>query len=233
MVTFYTIIFLVGILYTFVSLIINGISGAMHLGGHAGHAGHLSDSGHMHTHANNLSHAHASGHLSDINGHNADIGHDSGVANTFLTWLGVLINPLVAVSFLTVFGGLGILGTEYFSWMLPVTLLISLFAGIGTSSVLYRFIAIPLYRSENSTEVAQQDLTYTKAEVISPILENGFGQIKYTVNSIKYTAPAKHFKNRAVKQGEEVIIYKIEDHIFYIIEYSDLQNIDFNSNLEG
>jgi hypothetical protein len=217
MVTFYTVIFIVGILYTVVSFILNGISGAIHLGSHGGH---------MHLHTNG--HGHVPAHLSDTNGHNVELGHDSGITNTFLTWLGVLINPLVAVSFLTVFGGLGILCTDHFKLMAPVTFLISLCSGIVISSAIYKFIAMPLYRSENSTEVSQADLTYTRAEVTSPIIENGFGKIAYTVNSIRYTAPAKHYKGKAVSQGEEVIIYKVEDHIFYIIEYMDLQNIDFN-----
>lgn len=218
MVTFYTVIFIVGILYTFVSFILNGISGATHLGGHGGHM-HIGTNSHV---QGNL---HASGHISDINSHHANIGHDSGITNTFLSWLGVLINPLVAVSFLTVFGGLGILGTNNFRWIAPVTFVISSFTGGLISFGLYKFIALPLYRSENSTDVSQEDLIYTKAEVISPIIENGFGQVRYIVNSIRYTAPAKHFKGKAVKQGEEVIIYKIENHIFYIIEYEDLQNI--------
>lgn len=217
MVTFYTVIFIVGILYTFVSIIINGISGAMHFGGHTGHT---------HIHIDNHGHVNAPGHLGTAN-HNIDVGHETGIATTFLSWLGVLINPLVTVSFLTVFGGLGLLGTNYLRWLPPATFLVSLFAGIIVAFVLYKFIAIPLYRSENSTDVSQEDLTYTKAEVISPIMENGFGKIKYTVNSIRYTAPAKHFKGNAVKQGEEVIIYKIENHVFYIIEYSDLQTMDF------
>lgn len=233
--TFYTIVFAVGILYTLISLLINGVAGATHLGGHIGHAGHF------HAHPGGIGHGHGQVHGqlhqgANINGHGAttDLQHGGSVSghgqnisfgNAFLSWLGVLINPLVGVSFLTVFGGLGLLGEDFFKFPEGIT-----FAGAfliaGTCSyLLYKYIALPLFRSENSTDVTQEDLIYTKAEVDTPILENGFGKIRYTVNDIRYTAPAKHYKGRAVPMGHEVIIYKIENHVFYVMEYSDLEGI--------
>ena len=210
----YWIIFIVGILYTFISFAISGVSGAMHLGSHLGD---------MHTHVGGDP---ATGHIGNIDGHGSDIGHNLGITHAFLSYLTVLINPLVAVSFLSVFGGLGILGTDYFGWRPVIVFFISLCAGVIVAFTLYKFIVIPLYKSENSTEVSKQDLIYTTADIISPIMENGFGEIKYTVNSIRYTAPAKHFKGNAVKQGEKVIIYNIENNIFYVMEYRDLNTIE-------
>jgi hypothetical protein len=210
----YRIMFIVGILYTFISFAISGISGALHLGSHVGN---------IHTHAYG---DHAAGHMENIDSLSSHIGHDLGITHTFFSWLTVLINPIVTVSFLTVFGGLGILGTDYFRWMAVIVFFVSLSAGVIVAFILYRFIVIPLYKSENSTDVSKEDLIYTTADIISPIMENGFGEIKYTVNSIRYTAPAKHFKGKAVKQGEKVIIYNIENNIFYVIEYSDLNTIE-------
>lgn len=210
----YWIMFIVGILYTFISFAISGISGAMHLGSHLGD---------MHTHVYG---DHGAGHLGNIDSHSSDIGHDLGITHTFLSWITILINPLVAVSFLTVFGGLGILGTDYFGWKAIIVFFVSLSAGVIVAFILYKFIVIPLYKSENSTEVSREDLIYTTADIISPIMKNGFGEIKYTVNSIRYTAPAKHFRGNAVKQGEKVIIYNIENNIFYVMEYRDLNTIE-------
>ena len=216
MVIAYRILFIVGILYTFISFAISGISGALHLGSHVGD---------MHTHFGG-EHPHVAGHLGDMDGHGSHAVHDLGITHTIISYLTILINPLVAVSFLTVFGGLGILGTDYFKWIAIIVFFVSFSSGIIVAFSLYKFIVIPLYKSENSTEVARQDLIYTTAHIISPIMENGFGEIKYTVNSIRYTAPAKHFKGKAVKQGETVIIYSIENNIFYVMEYCDLSTIE-------
>lgn len=214
MVIAYYVMFIVGILYTFVSFAIGGVSGALHLGSHIGHFHHTP--------------GHIPGHSGTIDGHHTNVGEDLQITHSILSRLTVFINPLVAISFLTVFGGLGILGTDYFKWLAIVVFLASLTTGVIVSVALYKFIVIPLYKSENSTEVAKEDLIYTAAEVISPIMKNGFGQIKYIVNSIRYTAPAKHIKGNAIKQGDKVIIYKIENNIFYVIEYCDLNSIDID-----
>jgi len=220
----YKVTFIVGILYTLVSVIINGVSGALHIGHDFGHAdgnmGGHSDVG-EHSHVGWDNHGHTvghSGHSGDINSHSTHSGHDTAVQHSFLSRFSFLINPLVAVSFLTIFGGLGILGTEYFKWVAVLVFLVSLSSATIVSYLLYRFIAIPLYKSENSTDVSRDDLVSTPAEVISPIIKGGFGEIKYVVNDIRYTGPAMHVDGEPVEQGKRVVIYKFENNVFYVSE---------------
>lgn len=229
---FYIVVFLVGVFYTLVSLIISGFSGAFHshgdfggsgADGHAGgaHAGHIHfDVGHSgHAHGVSVEH----GHMGDAGGHHGSAtGDGPGLSHSVLSWFTMIFNPLVAVSFLTVFGGMGIMGLKYFKWNSIIVLLASLACGIIVATFLYNFIAKPIYRSENTSDVSREELIGIPAEVISDILENGFGTIKYTVNSIMYTAPAKHIDQKAVKQGGKVFIYKIENNVFYISEVSDI-----------
>jgi hypothetical protein len=61
-----------------------------------------------------------------------------------------------------------------------------------------------------------------EAEVITDILEGGFGTIKYSVNSILHTSPSKHIYGKAVKQGTKVFICKVEDNIFFVSEIAKL-----------
>lgn len=224
---FYIVVFLVGVFYTVVSIVISGVSGAFHAGGDIGAhvAGHMGSHGHIdmghvdagHMHAGDTGHFH--GGNSDINhGHSGSDG--SGGSNNVLSWFSILLNPLAAVSFLTVFGGMGIMGINYFKWNSIIIFLTALGTGIIVSALLYNFIAKPIYRSENTSNVSRTELVGTAAEVTTDIIANGFGTIKYTVNSIMYTAPARHIEGRAVKQGERVFICKIEDNTFYISEIS-------------
>lgn len=125
------------------------------------------------------------------------------------------LKPITIVSFVTVFGGVGIIGTHYrLSWI--IVLIIAVFLGFITSLVLYRFIVVPLYKAQNTSAVSQDKLVGIKAVVISPIFENSFGTIAYVVNGSKYNAPAQHVGKKAVKQGEEVIIYEIKDNVFFV-----------------
>lgn len=234
--TAYRIMFITGVLYTFVSLILSGISGAFHfghaghfdIGGH-GHSGHI-DTGGMHNgglhHGHGVYDAGHSGMHHSASAHNADMHGDiegHAGSHSLLSGVMVLINPVVAVSFLTVTGGLGILGGEYYKWPDLNTLAIAVCAGVITSFVLYRFVAIPLYKSENSSEVSKKDLVNKEAEVISKIVQDGFGEIRYTANSIKYTGPAKHVSGKTVEQGKTVVIYKIENSVFYVFEKDDYE----------
>ncbi|MDF2985108.1 MAG: hypothetical protein K0R50_618 [Eubacterium sp.] len=231
---FYMVIFLIGVLYTFVSLIIGGISGAFHSGGdvgtgidgHLSHHGHV-ELGHVHTDAGHLGHiqhggqgdlGHHGGTVNGDHGHAADGGSGS---NGILSWFAILLNPMVAVSFLTVFGGLGIMGVKLMSWNSLLIFISALAAGIAVSALLYNFVAKPIYRSENTSDVSRDRLIGMPAEVTTDILEKGYGTIKYTVNSIMYTGPAKHIDEKSVKQGRKVVICKIENNTFYVSELSE------------
>lgn len=238
MLNFYIVVFLVGVFYTFVSLIISGVSGAFHssgdvgagahghLGGH-GHAGaahadvgHIGHSGHI-----NGGHAVDGSHVGNTVGQHGDSGSNtSATSYSFLSLFMTLLNPIVVVSFLTVFGGIGIMGIKFFGWDSSIVFIFAFVAGVFVSAILYNFIAKPLYRSENTTDVSREELIGTYAEVTTNIIENGYGTIKYTVNSIRFTAPAKHIEDKAVKQGERVFICKIEDNTFYISEVSSILN---------
>ena len=233
MANFYTVVFLVGVFYTFISLIISGVTGAVHshgdfgganMDGHLGHHGHI-DGGHVHAdtgHSVHAGHTADGSHISNVDGQHGHAGEGSGVSHSVMSWFTIILNPLVAVSFLTVFGGMGVIGVNYFKWDDAIVLLVALAAGVVVSTLLYNFVAKPIYRSENSSDVSRDELIGTAAEVTTDIIANGFGTIKYTVNSIMFTAPSKHIDEKAVMQGEKVVICKIEDNIFYISELSSV-----------
>lgn len=209
----YKIMFAVGILYTLVSLIISGVSGALHFGAH--HIGHIGGDagGGLDGHAHG--HFHTHGDTSHFGGDADSDAHVSGATHGAMSFILILINPLVAVSFLTVFGGLGLLGT-HLGWNGLFVFLGSIMLGIAIAVILYRYVALPLYRSENSSHASRADLIGKMAVVISPVLKNGFGEIRYTINDTRYNAPAREIDGHAVEQGTEVVICRIEENIFYI-----------------
>lgn len=229
---FYVVVFLVGVFYTVISLIISGISGSLHshgdfgadMSGHHGqmHSGHI-ESGHVQTDAGHAIHSADGSHVGNVDGqHGHSAGDSTGVSHSVISWFAIILNPIVAVSFLTVFGGLGILGVNYFKWNDVITLIVAAASGVIVSALLYNFVAKPIYRSENTSNVSREELIGMPAEVTTDILADGFGTIKYTVNSIRFTAPAKHIEEKAVMQGQKVVICKIENNIFYISEISSI-----------
>jgi membrane protein implicated in regulation of membrane protease activity len=193
--------FAAGIVYTVISLVLTGVLGISHLSSHVG-----SDFG-----------------GSDVGGHHQ--GHHVDTANSVdshglsqFSWLLILINPIVLVSFLTIFGGIGIIGTVHMRWASIFVFLLALASGVLVAFLLYKFIAVPLYKAENTSNVHKEQLIGSAAEVDTGILKDGFGKIKYCVNSIRYTAPAKHIEGKALIQGQKVVICRIEENIFYVSE---------------
>ena len=181
----YEIIFWVGVIYTVVTFLLGGISGILHLDGNID--SHLD--GHIH---------------GQVDGYN--------VSPTFSVFP---LKPITIVSFLTVFGGVGTLGSKNGLNQILI-FIIAFFSGLLASTLLYKFVVIPLYKAQNTSAVYQKQLIGVKAIVITPVLKDGFGTISYVVNGTKYTAPAKHVNKEAIAQGQEVLIFKIEDNVFYV-----------------
>jgi membrane protein implicated in regulation of membrane protease activity len=187
----YTIIFLVGVIYTVVTFLMGSLFSFAHLDGHIdGHADCDCDIG---------------GHL--------DTHIDGAGASPTLTVSP--LKPIVIVSFITVFGGIGMIGTRCGLNSIFTFILAAVSARI-VSFTLYKFVVVPLYKAQNTSAVSQQALVGTRAVVISPILKDGFGVISYVVSGSKQNAPAKHINNEAVAQGEEVTILEIKNNVFYV-----------------
>jgi membrane protein implicated in regulation of membrane protease activity len=186
----YSIIFFVGVIYTVVTFLLGGLFGIAHIGGH------------IDTHVDTNIDMNVGGH------------GDSSLINIFP------IKPITIVSLITVFGGIGMIGTYY--GINPILLFVgALILGLIVSFLLYKFVVLPLYKAQNTSSVSERSLIGMKAKVISPIIEDGFGTIAYAVNGSKYNAPAQHIAKKSVTLGEEVIIYEIKNNVFYIEPLND------------
>jgi membrane protein implicated in regulation of membrane protease activity len=173
-------------------LLISGITGGLHshgdigtgVDGHIGNHGHV-DAVHVDTDAGHAVHAgHAvqagysadGSHVGNVNGQNGhSTGDNSGVSHGVISWFALILNPLVAVSFLTVFGGMGIMGVNFFKWNDIIIFVVALASGVIVSTLLYNFVAKPIYASENTSDVSRENLIGTTAEVTTDIIANGFG----------------------------------------------------------
>lgn len=189
----YLTLFLIGVIYTVVTVLLGGILDVVHMGTHF--------DTHVDTHIDTHVDTHMDGNLDC-----------SGATHTLTV---SPLKPIVIVSFITVFGGVGTLGSHYKLSPIPL-FAISLIAAYLTAFVLYRFVLIPLYRAQNTSAISQEELIGMNATIISPILEEGFGTISYIVNGSIYNAPAKSVNKEPVPQGEEVKIVEIKDNVFYV-----------------
>ncbi|WP_432409364.1 NfeD family protein [Wukongibacter sp. M2B1] len=153
------------------------------------------------------------GHLFDSVDFDGDI--DIGVMTV------LPIKPITIVTFITVFGGVGIISTLR-NFSVVFGFIISFVIAYVTSLLIYRLIVIPLYRAQNTSAASQKDLIGVTAKVTSTIMENAFGQITYKNKGNTYSSPAKSIKEEAILTGTEVVIISIEDNVFYVTTSEEL-----------
>ncbi|AGL02264.1 NfeD family protein [Desulfoscipio gibsoniae] len=159
------------------------------------------------------------GQLFDLTEFDADFDTDSDT-NTTGSGKGETIispfKPVVIAAFITVFGGVGIIGLHYLELGALITLAMALVSALSTSFLMYRFLIVPLYKAQSTSAVSQKELIGFPAKVQLDIKGGGFGRITYIVNNNTYSAPAKSVDNEEILKGSKVAIVDINKNIFMV-----------------
>jgi len=164
---------------------------------------------------------------SAILGHFLGGGHDGGVhgagghAEAGLEGHGMpsvsAFSPTILASFLTAFGGLGIIFHEIPATSNPWAS--SPLAAAAAFVVAYLFLIFlrKLFQgTQSSSEGIVAEAVGIVAHVITPIPENGVGEIAYVQAGSRYTAPARVEKGNAVPNGAAVKIIRVVGTQFYV-----------------
>jgi membrane protein implicated in regulation of membrane protease activity len=126
-------------------------------------------------------------------------------------------SPMVLASFIAAFGGFGIVfsgikATESVWISAPLSIV-----GALTSAFLVLWLLNTVFmRTQSSSESKVASLTGQTASLITPIPENGVGEIAYVQGSTRYTAPARAEGGVAIPAGRTVKITRIVGTQFYV-----------------
>jgi len=160
------------------------------------------------------------GHL--FGGHDAHVdlgagGHaESGLDNGGMPGMSPF-SPTVLASFITAFGGLGLIlsrieatNSPWFSAPL---------AGLGALLVAAGVIALfgTIFRkTQSSSESRVGMLIGLTGTIITPIPVNGVGEIAYVDRGSRYTAPARNERNTPINAGQTVTIVRMVGTQIYV-----------------
>jgi membrane protein implicated in regulation of membrane protease activity len=138
------------------------------------------------------------------------IGHDGVPGISFLS-------PTVLASFVTAFGAFGLIFSKIDAtrsvW---INAPISFFGALAVALfVLWLFNAV-FKRTEGSSESRVAMLIGRTAAIVTPIPENGVGEISYEQAGSRYTAPARADKGGTISSGKTVKITRIVGTQFYV-----------------
>ena len=153
-----------------------------------------------------------------------DIHHDIGTgghAESGFDDSGVpgisFFSPTVLASFVTAFGAFGLIFTR-------IELTKSAWASAPLSTVCGALVALAVFylfnsmfkRMQGSSEGRVAQLVGLTASTVSPIPENGVGEIAYVQGGSRYTAPARSEKGVAIGAGQPVKITRIVGTQYFV-----------------
>jgi membrane protein implicated in regulation of membrane protease activity len=206
--TFYLICFVVGLVFTLLSLV--GSFGRLHLparwhlphilGHHAGPAHGLS----VHLHS-----AHSAMRI----GQRAAQGSQVSFFN---------FSSLMA--FLAWFGGTGYLLTRYSDLWTAVAFALALASGLAAAGIVFVFLVKVLMAHETELDPADFDLVGMLGKVNVNIRGGGTGEIIFSQGGTRRATGARSEDGAAIPKGTEVVVTRYEKGIAYVRRWEDLAN---------
>jgi membrane protein implicated in regulation of membrane protease activity len=213
---FYLFCFLVGFLWSLVSLLIGHLH--IDLPFHHGGGGH----GLLHGHGGHgMAHSGAGAHHGDL-AHGGGGGHDAGVSDHAR---GVSISPInlgTIAAFLAWFGGAGYLLTTYSSIWFVWAFLSSVALGLAGAYVVFWFLAKVLIGRDRDLNPADYRMTGVLGHVSSLIRKGGTGEIIYSQEGTRRTCGARSEDGQAIPMGTEVLVTRYKDGIAYVRRWDEL-----------
>ena len=142
------------------------------------------------------------------------VGHD-GVPGISI------LSPTVLASFVTAFGAFGLIFSKIGATSNPwINAPLSFFGGLAVALLVLWLFNTIFKKTEGSSESRVAMLIGQTAAIVTPIPENGVGEISYTQAGSRYTAPARAEKGGAITSGKTVKIKRIVGTQFYVEQLS-------------
>jgi len=131
------------------------------------------------------------------------------------------LNPTVLATFITIFGGAGIMLSRYSAAGTIAAFLISAAAGIAGGALIHLFYVKPMKNSENSTGYSMSGLAGKVAEVIVPIPADGYGEVLVRTGAANTNQIAGSFEHTDIQAGDRVVIVEVKDGAVYVSRFEN------------
>jgi membrane protein implicated in regulation of membrane protease activity len=189
--SFYLICFVVGLVFSAVSL----LGGMGHFGGHV-HLPHVGHAGH-------IPHVPHAGHVSSS-------GARGGSAN--VPWW----NVFSLMVFLCWFGAAGFLLTRHGTFVALVVLVLAAVCGFAGGAIVFLFLTRVLMPHDRELTADETDVVGAVGRLSSAIRVGGTGEIVYEQLGARRSAPARAEDGTAMEKQEEVYVVRYEKGIAYV-----------------
>ena len=158
-----------------------------------------------------------SGWISDVGGHfHLDMGGHADVPGHADTGnLGPISGTTVA-TFITGFGGGGVIAHYWLRWSLLGSLGIALGSGIVVAAAAYGILDFIFKETQAGSEFAVGETVGREAEVIVSIPEGGVGEVAYIMRGQREQSSARAVDAAAIPRGSAVVIERVSGPTAYV-----------------
>ncbi|QAY65487.1 NfeD family protein [Paenibacillus protaetiae] len=137
----------------------------------------------------------------------------------FLSWDGhPWAEPTTIVGGITVFGGAGLLLRQYSSLGALAVIVLALVIAAVVSGALFFLYVRPMKNSENSIAYSLREFTGALAEVITPIPEQGYGEVLVKAGAGYTNQIAASFEGKPIPGGARVVVVEVKEDTLYVSE---------------
>jgi membrane-bound ClpP family serine protease len=128
------------------------------------------------------------------------------------------LSPTAITVFVTAFGAFGLI----FSHIGPTSSVwisapLSLLGAFGVAGAVLTLFSAVFQQTQGSSESRVAALVGVSATIITPIPENGVGEIAYVQAGTRYSAPAREERGTAVPGGQTVKIVRVVGSQFFVV----------------
>ena len=126
-------------------------------------------------------------------------------------------SPTIIAAFVTAFGGLGVIFSEIPATKNPaISTPLSLAGAVVIAGILVSIMNWLIKHAQGSSESHVGSLVGINGTIISPIPDNGVGEIAYVQGGTRYSAPAREINGKPIASGQPVQIVKIVGSQFFV-----------------
>jgi membrane protein implicated in regulation of membrane protease activity len=130
-----------------------------------------------------------------------------------------VLQPMVLVGGITIFGGSGIMLSQYTHLESLPAAIVSLMISIIVSILVYFAYVKPMKNSENSSGFSVKDLVGKIAEVVVPIPVGGYGEVVVKIGAGNTNQIAANLDQVEIPAGTRVVVGIEIEGILYVFPY--------------
>ncbi len=150
------------------------------------------------------------GHLfggGDVHDIHMDVGTDLPISP---------LSPTVVATFLTGFGGGGLLANSYFQLSVGKGVLVALLTGVLLSCGTFGVLTLLFKNTQAGSEYSTNDLVGRIVQIITPIPENSTGEVAIAVKGTRVIGPARSEDGKAIPRNTPVEVTRVVGNVYYV-----------------